>query len=624
MEQYSIRGIADIERIEQVPLEQRGIPASTYEMIRDQAQRTPERIALTFFQNGEQYDKPLDFSYQQLLGGIHRTANMLRDLGVGPDDVVSLLLPNLPQTQFAIWGGQACGVVNPINPMLEAEVIGQIMAAAKTKVLIALGDVPGSDIWPKVEKLRSMLPELKVVLRVLGPPTTAEGVLDFDEQLGRYDAQGLSFERSIDPQDLCALFHTGGTTGTPKLAKHTHAMETYIAWAVGVMAGFDCDSSMICGLPLFHVNAVLATGLAPYAVGARVVLAGAAGYRDRTLIGNFYKIVERYRATFFSGVPTVYAGLLQVPAAGIDISSLRYAICGAAPMPIELFRNFEAATGMKILEGYGLTEATLVSSINPRDGERKVGSIGIRLPYQPMKCVKLDENGVFQRDCDDDEIGTIVIKGPNVFPGYTDEAYNETCWVAQDWLNTGDLGRRDAEGYFWITGREKDLIIRGGHNIDPSMIENALAKIPGVSLVAAIGRPDPYAGEVPVAYVEPEQGVALTSDELMKRAGELIGERAAVPKEIVVLESLPKTAVGKLFKPALRWDAVRRVYQRELGALGEMVQSCKVEVGEDKIHGMLATIRVVAADEPEQAVESKIKQALANYTVRYRVEWKSA
>jgi fatty-acyl-CoA synthase len=187
----------------------------------------------------------------------------------------------------------------------------------------------------------------------------------------------------------------------------------------------------------------------------------------------------------FSAVPTVLSVLLDVPKGDADISSLRYAICGAAPLSVELFQRFEVHSGMKILEGYGLTEGTCASSVNPFYGERKVGSIGLRLPYQQMKVCVVDDEGKFLREAEIDEIGSICIRGPNVFNGYMEEVHNRGVWPLEGWFNTGDLGRQDTDGYFWLTGRKKELIIRGGHNIDPAAIEDPLYRLTGIQVAAA-------------------------------------------------------------------------------------------------------------------------------------------
>jgi len=432
------------------------------------------------------------------------------------------------------------------------------MNGAKTKVLVALGEYPGSEIWPKVEAIRGEVPTLKAVVRVMGASDEAEGIYGYDEVIDKYNADKLDSDRAIEPDEICSLYHTGGTTGTPKLAMRTHMNEMFSAMGCSLGLAMGHGTTMMCGLPLFHANAPLLTGLAPFSVGSSVVLLSPVGYRDPGVIQNFFKIAERYKVESFMVVPTVLSMLLDVPTEGIDLSRLKYAICGAAPLSVQVFRAFEERTGLKLLEGYGLTEATVASSGNPRDGERKVGSVGIRWPYQDMKTVILDENGEYVRDCEVDEIGVIVMRGPNVFKGYVEEAHNKGAWVQGDWLNTGDMGRMDSDEYFWLTGRKKELIIRGGHNIDPAVIEEALYKIDGVALAASVGRPDAHAGEVPVAYVTPKPGAELDPDEVLAYCRENIAERAAIPKQVTIVDPMPVTAIGKIFKPALRYDAIKK------------------------------------------------------------------
>ncbi len=614
-----IRNLQDIEAMEQTPLEERINVRNTYEMILQGARGHEDKVALYFFLKGEDYVNPVKVTYRQLVGRIHQTANMLMDFGFGPNDVASMLLPNVPQAHFAIWGTEAAGIISPINPLLEPKAIANIMNAAKARVLFTLGPVPGTDIWQKVEAIRKEVPTLKAIFQVMGPGNEADGVYNYDETVGKYDPTKLESGRRIAPDEIAAYFHTGGTTGTPKLAKHTHFMEVYDSWAVTVVANASDKDVFMCGLPLFHVNAVIITGLAPFSVGASVVLLSASGYRDTGVIKNFFKIVEHYKGTFFSAVPTVYSALLHIPAEG-DVSSLKYAICGAAPMPVETFKAFEAKTGIKILEGYGLTEGTCASSVNPKDGERRVGSIGLRFPYQPMKTVVLDENGKYVRDCEPNEQGVILIKGPNVFPGYVQEEHNTGIWGQEGWFNTGDLGRMDEDGYFWITGRLKDLIIRGGHNIDPSAIEDPLYKHPAISLAAAVGKPDAYAGEVPVVYVTLKPGAEATPEGILEYARENIFERAAVPKEVYIIQEMPVTPVGKIFKPKLRWDSTRRAYEEALASVAGMVDSLKVEVGPHPVHGTMAKVLVSGAGE-EEAVEKAIYDALKDYTIRYEIVW---
>jgi fatty-acyl-CoA synthase len=371
--------------------------------------------------------------------------------------------------------------------------------------------------------------------------------------------------------------------------------------------------TVLCGLPLFHVNGQLVTGLQPWMRGDHVVLATPEGYRGKTFLARFWEIVENFRVATFSGVPTLYSALLDTPIGDNDLSSLKFAICGAAPMPVALARAFEATTGVKIVEGYGLTEAACVSSVNPPDGERRPGSIGLPIPYQQMAAVVMDANGRFERMAGVDEVGVIAINGPNVFSGYLDSRHDLGLWIDIDgerWLNTGDLGRRDADGYFWLAGRKKELIIRGGHNIDPKIIEDALQGHPAVAVVAAVGSPDAYAGELPVAYVQLKPGLVVTEADLMEHAARTIPEKVAAPKRVKILSSLPTTAVGKLFKPALIEREIEETIRAEAKRVGAELSYVRVE--RDPHSGLRAV--VAAADRADA-----LRQALDRYAFKSEV-----
>ncbi|MCA9795271.1 MAG: acyl-CoA synthetase, partial [Candidatus Eremiobacteraeota bacterium] len=613
----------------------------TYEAIRRSAEAQPDRLALRFLFQGTDYERSVDYTYSELMANLHRTANMFTSLGIGPNDVVSTIMPNLPQTFFTIFGAEAVGIVNPINPLLEPHVMAEIMNAARTKVLVTVGPFVKTDIWQKVVEIADQVPSLETILQVrlgsflggakklLGPilawsvgrklARPSKRVEDFDKLRSTQPSGALVSGRKAKPEDIASYFHTGGTTGVPKLAQHTHANEVYDAWVGGMIAQLE-GKTLFCGLPLFHVNGVILTGLAPWSMQGTTVLGSPAGYRGEGILDNFWKITDRYKINFFSGVPTVYSTLLNKPIDGADVSSLEACICGAAPMPVEVFKQFEKRTNLKILEGYGLTEATCASSANPLGGERRIGSVGLRFPYQEMKTVLLDEQGKFERDCQTMEIGTVVMRGPNVFPGYKEDFHNQGIWIdCQDggapWLNTGDLGRQDAEGYFWLTGRKKELIIRGGHNIDPKLIEEPLCEHEAVAMAAAVGRPDAHAGEVPVAYVQLKPGVNTSEAALLEFCQNTIGERAAVPKSIHILAELPLTPVGKIFKPDLVRRQITEVYNHTIEPI-DGVARFKVIAEAHKQFGTLARVQLEATPEAHQAVE----EALGAFTVRYQLE----
>lgn len=620
MDKIRIKTLRDIEKIEELPLEKRFSISSTYNLLKQGAMINPDGLAISFLLSGDQYDAPIEITYRDFWAYINRTANLLYDMGIGPGDVVSYLLPNLPQTHYFLWGGEAAGIINPINPMLEPSTIRDICCSAGTRVLVALGEYPGSDIWDKVEKIRKDLPDLKYIIRIMGPSNEKEGIYGYDEVIDRYEPDKLNSGRVIESHEIASLYHTGGTTGTPKLAPRSHFNEAATSVLLGLCTDLNTGEGIMCGLPLFHCNGTIGTGSFPFSIGAHVILLSPSGYREPSIMQHFYKIVEHYKAVTLSFVPTVMSVLMEIPKGDADISSLRYALCGAAPLSVELFKRFEDYTGLKILEGYGLTEGTVVSSINPLHGERKIGSIGLRLPYQDMKILITEGDEI--REAATDEIGSICVKGPNVFNGYLEDKHNVNIWPEEGWFNTGDLGRCDADGYFWITGRKKELIIRGGHNIDPALIEDPLYRLPGVQVAAAVGRPDTHAGEVPVVFVQKQPDADLTAEKILDHLKTEVGERAAIPKEVIFIDNIPLTPIGKIFKPALRHSVIERVYRSELKVIGDMVDSIDVAVSEHPLHGVMATLQIKPASNASQIeIKNKVDDILAGYTIRYNIEF---
>jgi len=643
-----IKTYQDITLIEQKPLSAYGLSTSTYEVFQRSAQNYPEVHALKFFLQGTDYASCEAFTYRELLAHLHQTANMFSDLGIGDSDVISFVLPNLPETHFTIWGGQIAGIVNPINPLLEAGQIADILNSAETKVLVTLAAFPKSDVWEKIEQIRDLVPTLRTLLTIRIEDhlsgikkwlvraamwnkrkvrkIAGQEVYDFNVYKKRFPTT-LTHKRTIQSQDIASYFHTGGTTGAPKLARHTHLNEVHDAWAMMQFLGANENLSgkhYFCGLPLFHVNGVMVTGLAPWSRGGCVVLGTPQGYRGKGVIDNFWKIVDHYNITFFSGVPAIFTKLLQVPIAGADVSSLEFAICGAAPMPVEVFKQFEEVSGIRILEGYGCTEGTCASAVNPPEGERRIGSVGFSFPFQEMKILIIDANGDYVREAAIDEIGIVAIRGANVFPGYKEAQQNQDIWIDTGdgkglFFNTGDLGRKDQEDYFWLTGRKKELIIRGGHNIDPKIIEDPFYQHPKVAYCAAVGCPDPVVGEVPVVYIQLKQGALIDEDELMAYGKDHISERAAIPKRIYFVEEMPLTVVGKIYKLPLVWQEIQRIFKQELETI-EDIDKANVEVGPHPIHGTSATLHLAPQTGTSfEEVSKKIEEKLRTYPIHYQI-----
>ncbi|MBC8731484.1 acyl-CoA synthetase [Paraburkholderia sp. UCT2] len=640
-----MNGIANVDEV--LAIETQGLPAdlpsSTYEMICRGAAINPSAPALSFFATADDYRNAECWTYSELVRDITRTANMFSRLGVQRDSVVAYVLPNLPETHFVIWGGEAAGIVCAINPLLEQEAIGQLLNAAGASVLVTLAPFPGTDLWQKVQAVLHKVSSLKNLVlvnlaeRVTGSKQSATRMLqrnecsrlhgeggvrgavpahieihDFGVAIAQESGTILQGARHFGADDVSSYFCTGGTTGLPKIAMRRHGNEVANAWSTGQFFGDSVGpgKTLFCGLPLFHVNAVMATGLLPFSKGAQVVLGTPQGYRGDGVVKRFWEIVEHHRINFFSGVPTLYAALLDIPVGEYDVSSLEYGLCGAAPMPVEVLRTFQERTRIRILEGYGLTEGTCVSSANPPLGERRLGSIGLRIPGQAMKAVIVDADGRYVRDCEIDEVGLLTISGPNIFLGYIVPEQNKGLWLdlgdGRCWLNTGDLGRCDVDGYFWLTGRKKEVIIRGGHNIDPAAIEEPLYRHPAVNIAAAVGRPDAHAGELPIAYVQLKPGATATEDELAEFVRLEIGERAALPKRIRILDAMPLTGVGKIFKPALKQRETVDALQSALVEAG--VEGATVRIIEDTSRGLSLHVEL-----PDPALEELATSALGRF-----------
>ncbi|WP_293749332.1 acyl-CoA synthetase [Limnohabitans sp. Rim8] len=565
-----VQSLADIHRIEATPLAE-AIPwASTYALIRASAQVHAEQPALSFLHTGQPGGASTTWTYRSLLQGIHQTANLLHQLGVGPQDAVGVLLPGGLAYHLALWGGEAAGIVQPLNPLLSDEKLLSLLRASNAKVLIAHGAADDSQLRAKALRLQTQLPSLKTVLLVNpdgGPLPDGDalpaGVQDFHALRATQVAEHLVSQRVFQPTDIAAYFHTGGTTGAPKLARHSHGAQVFTAWANARMQGFRSSDVTINGYPLFHVAGVLPGALCSLAVGMHVVIPTEAMFRNREVVHNYWRLVAHHRCTLMSGVPTVLAALAGVPLQGADISTLRAVRTGAAPLPPELAQRFEQAFGLHINESLGMTETVGLSTVAPPGLTAPAGCVGWPLPHARVRIVALSsDDQATSHNLPAGEQGMVLYQGPNLFSGYLDAAETARSFTPDGWLITGDVGFIDTQGRLHLSGRAKDLIIRSGHNIDPKVIEDALGAHPAVALCAAVGAPDAYAGEVPVAFATLKPGSQVSEAELLAFTAERVDEGPAKPKSIKVLNAMPVTNVGKIYKPELRTLATAAVVQR--------------------------------------------------------------
>ena len=571
------RGPFDLPAIERLPLSERGLPASTYDLVRRAAELWPTRRAVSVLPDGGRFTSPFVRTFAELADDVDRAAGALVAVGVRRGDAVSVISVNCAEMLPLLLAAEAVGIYAPINPELNVEHATELVRMSGSQVIVAAGPELDPAVWANARAIAAETgARALLALRptapsgeppALEPLGTGTEVDYLSERMANAGPSGEPIARP-DPHEIASYLHTGGTTGIPKLAARTHTNEVANAWMIASRETLDSNSVLFAGLPLFHTNALLVTVLAPLLKGQHVVWGGALGYRDPSLYPNFWKIVEHYGIAAMSGVPTVYSTLAGVPV-DADISSLKLPIVGAAPLPPAVARAFEDRTGVALCEGYGLTEGTCASAFGWSDAPR-AGSVGQRLPYQEVRAVQVDEATGDWTFLPDNEVGTLVLRGPNIFAGYLSRGPSGTTTVSgagklrDGWLDTGDLGSVDADGFISLTGRAKDLIIRGGHNIDPATIEDALLTHPDVTAAAAVGRPDPHAGEVPVAFVTVTPESALSAEELHAWVADHVPERAAAPKHVEIVDVIPLTSVGKQYKPELRRRAAEQAARAAL------------------------------------------------------------
>ena len=601
-----IATLADVREIGQRPYADFMPHRRILQALEDVARRQPERIALTGIDDADP-DAPMRrWSHARLVADVRRAANLLNTLSAGQPSRVALLLPPMPETHIALWGAETAGIACPINFQLNHEHVAELVRAVDANILIALGPAPDLDIDDKVDSLQRECPGLRHVLRVRAGPQIGlrAGQRDFVEALSQHDSSRLGFDAPAD--DTAALFHTGGTTGAPKLARHTHANQLHAAWGAACMYGTRPTDVILNGFPLFHVAGSFVFGLSTLLAGGEVVLPTRTGLRNPAFMARFAEFVERLGVSFLAAVPTVIASLLSLDLDRDRLRSVRALLTGGSPLPDELAAGFEARYGIPVRNILGMTESAGVISIEPLASPRTPGSCGLALPFTEV--VAADADGTHLPP---GRSGILRMRGPNVSPGYTDPQRNPGTFE-QGWLVSGDIGHVDAEGRVFVTGRAKDVIIRGAHNIDPGLIEAVLLRHPGVLMAAAVGEPDAYAGELPVAFVSLKPHAQVTGEELLAFITPLIAERPALPKRIHIVPAVPMTAVGKVYKPRLRAEATRHAMQAQLVAQG-LVGRAEVVV-EETPAGL--GVRYTAADaEAETAIRELMKPFALSYTV---------
>lgn len=543
----------------------------------------PEAPALIYLRSARD-PAPVVTSAGDFLGLMNATRQWLRREGVGSDDVVGVLAPNCTATAIVYWTAMSCATVLPINLLFSREAIVALVNATEVKILFTPPASAPGGLYEKVEGLDALAHSLK---RIVTLPL--DGRVAFDRETISPIACSDN-EVSPSPDKIAALLPTGGTTGEPKIVPLTH--RNIVSSSIGAMlaAGLGPTDRFLIALPIFHVGGAFCTSLPTLGAGGSIVIPTASGFRSPEVVANHWRIIADHGVTLAGGVPTMIAAAADVPVDGADLTRLRLCIVGGSICPPEIEKRFLGVWQSDCLRQiYGMTEFGGSITQTPYDRVQEPLSAG--LPVALAEIVVLAGGEVHLGSST--PTGEILVRGPQMFAGYLDRSPDSQPFY-QGWLRSGDLGRIGLHGEVYITGRAKDLIIRGGHNIDPSSIEDVALRFPGVSLAAAVGRPDPYAGETPMLFVTPAPGATIDRAALADFLQAGVMEPPARPRAIQVITDMPVTPVGKIFKPRLREIAAEGA---ALDALAVALPGavCNVAAAHNE-RGLIIYVRVPASD----------------------------
>ncbi|SET34761.1 long-chain acyl-CoA synthetase [Salinibacillus kushneri] len=500
------------------------------QLLNESIKKYPNHTAMTFFQK--------TYSYDQLMESVKKVAASLYNLGISKGDRVAIMLPNCPQYPISYYAALMCGAtIVQINPMYKSSELLHVLNDTETEVIIALDKT-----IPLIEAIQQQT-SLQTIIDVSFENDCKFNELLADRQLHVPDIQ-------IDPkEDIAVLQYTGGTTGRSKGAMLTHynlVANTLQSAATSKVKTDEGEERILAISPLFHVYGMTSAMNLNFHIGGNLILV------PKFEVEQVAQIIEQSKPTIFPGVPTMYNALLNYyKEHHFDLSVLKTCISGSAPLPVEMLNSFNELSGTTVAEGYGLSEASPVTHRNPIAGLQKAGSIGIPIPNTDAKIV---DSATGEESVPIGEVGELVVKGPQIMKGYWGMP-EETQQVLKDgWLYTGDLARMDEDGFFYIVGRKKELIIASGYNVYPIEVEDVLYTHPGILEAAVIGVPDKYRGETIKAVIVCKENASLTEEEVIAHCRNKLAAYK-VPRIVEFTDELPKTAVGKILKRALKEEA---------------------------------------------------------------------
>jgi fatty-acyl-CoA synthase len=546
----------------------------------------PDAPALIYLRTARD-PAPVVTSAGELLGLMNATRQWLRREGIGPDDVAAVLAPNCTATAAVYWTAMSSAAVLPINLLFSREAIIALINTVGAKILFTPPSGAPGGLFEKVEGLQALAPTLK---RIVALPLDGRVAFDGETIVPIADA---GHEAAPSPDKTAALLPTGGTTGAPKIVPLSH--RNIVSSSIGAMlaAGVSPTDRFLVALPMFHVGGAFCTSLPALGAGGAIVIPTAAGFRNPEVVANHWRIIAEQGVTLGGGVPTMIAAAADAPVDGADLSRLRLCIVGGSICPPEIEKRFLTLWPSDCLRQiYGMTEFAGSITQTPHDRAQEPGSASVPTALAELAVLVGDEVHLGPST----PTGEIIVRGPQMFAGYLGRA-PEAQPFYKGWLRSGDLGRIGAHGEIYVTGRAKDLIIRGGHNIDPTAIEDVALRFPGVALAAAVGRPDPYAGETPMLFVTPGPGASIDRAALADFLTEGVMEPPARPRAIEVIMDMPVTPVGKIFKPRLR-EIAAEAAARDALAVALPGAACDVAAAHNE-RGLSLSVRV-----PESGIEA--------------------
>ncbi len=598
-----VRTTQDIEALEQFSYDELVPANNVHELFAATAGLHGDRPALTVLDSVAPDEPTRTLTHRELFSEINRAANLLTHLGAGRTSVIAILSRTYADMPVALWAAQTTGVASCLNYLLSTDVIVSLVATEQAEFLLCPSPELDDELWQKALTIADAVSSIRKVI-VLGP--VPEGLdpkrfVSFSDGCAVQPADALIAGQPACRDDIAALFHTGGTTGLPKLVPQSQLNQIHGAWSLAQLLDLSEQDCALNGFPLFHVGGTSTVGLSVLAAGGHVVMLTPSGFRNKAVVSDIWRLAERFRATYLAGVPTAIGSMSEVEIGGSDISSLRYVLTGGASLTRAIAERFVNRTGLTLIEQYGMTETVASIASTPVNGMIVRGSVGLRAPFSILRILQEDGQGGWQ-DCAPGEPGMVAIKGPQVVAGYLDPAHTRASFTPEGFLITGDVGYLDDQQYLHLTGREKDLIIRSGHNIDPAAIEEVANGHPDVLLSAAVGMPDAYSGEVPVLYVSVSSKQRFDESGFRKFLEARIHEPPARPRFIYVVDEIPVTAVGKLFKPALRNNAIAKKLQMEAETLLGKVDCIGIERDQSKDGRYAISFKETVSEEERESV----------------------